>query len=239
MAPCRGLMSAEKQALELRGGAKARVLGTLAGWIVKAYGWTLRITVDDRAGVGEQSGQKLDRMLYTMWHNRIFVMGPAWRKISPNRKTVVLTSASKDGSALEAAMKVFRVEAIRGSTSRRSRAAMVGLMRKVREGYAVGVTPDGPRGPRYHMQAGVVKLAQASGVPVVPTRVEFGGVWRLNSWDRFCIPWPFSRVRVIFEPALEVPKELDDHEFETHRRRLEEAMRMGIEDLIPEENDQD
>lgn len=85
------------------------------------------------------------------------------------------------------------------------------------------------------MQAGVLKLAEAGGAPLVPVHVECLDAWRLRTWDRFQVPKPFSRVRVIFDPALAVPAGLADDEFEAWRLRVEEVLRRGAEGTISQE----
>jgi lysophospholipid acyltransferase (LPLAT)-like uncharacterized protein len=229
-------MAGVDKKLEKRGGRKERLVGSLAGWLIRIYGWTLRSEVIDRAGVFE--GKFAKGAVMPLWHNRLFAIGPIWKKYQGASKSAVLTSASSDGAIVEAGMRVFGCEAVRGSSSRRSRAAIVGVMRKIKEGFFVGITPDGPRGPRYVLQPGLVKIAQACRVPVIPVRVEYESAWRMNTWDRFCIPKPFSKVLVIFEVALDVPRELDEDAFEAQRLRIQEVLREGIDDLIPEDNDQ-
>lgn len=228
-------MSAEDRNLEKRGGGKERLGGTLVGWLIRLYNATLRLEVVDRAGV--QDERFSGGAMLAIWHNRLFVIGPVWQKSSEPRKTAVLTSASSDGAVVSSVMAVFGFEAVRGSSSRRGRAAMVGVMRKIKEKCFVGITPDGPRGPRYVIQGGVVKLAQACQVPIIPIRVELSKAWHLNSWDRFCIPYPFSKVTVIYEPALDVPRELSEVEFEEQRLQIQTVLRKGIDDLLPESDE--
>src|SRR5690606_9214875 len=120
-------------------------------------------------------------------------------KIGTHRKAVVLASASHDGAALASAMAVFGLGAVRGSSSRRGVAALIALKRALKSGVDVCITPDGPRGPRYGLQPGVVKLAASSGAPIIPIHVRFSSAWRLNTWDRFVLPKPFSRVHMIFD----------------------------------------
>ena len=127
-------------------------------------------------------------------------------------------------------MAVFGLGAVRGSSSRRGVAALIGLKRALIDGHDVCLTPDGPRGPRYQIQAGFVKLAQASGSPVVPVHVRFSSAWRLKSWDRFVIPKPFSRVVVTFAEAIYVPRDLDDAAFEKERLRIESILVNGTDD---------
>ncbi len=219
----------DEQRREIRGSRKASLTGWLAGWVMRVFGWTLRIEVDDRAGL---AGVHKGPVIYALWHNRIFVVPGAWRKaFGRTRRAVVLTSASHDGAMLARAVGVFGIGAVRGSSSRRGVAALVAMRKALRQGSDVCVTPDGPRGPRYRLQPGLVKLAETSTAPVVPVHVEFGAAWRLKSWDRFHVPKPFSRVRVVFDRALAVPAALSEDDFEGWRARIEEVLNAEVGDL--------
>ena len=146
----------------------------------------------------------------------------------------MLTSASHDGAMLARAVGVFGIGSVRGSSSRRGVAALVALRKALREGVDICLTPDGPRGPRYELQAGAVKLAQTGGVHVLPIHVEYSSAWCLKTWDRFHVPRPFSKVRVIFDEVLAVPAELSESEFEEWRLRIESILRAGVEDFTEE-----
>lgn len=151
------------------------------------------------------------------------------------RDSVVLASASKDGAAIEAAVGVYGVGSVRGSSSRRGAAALIALKKAAKAGKDLIITPDGPRGPRYSMQPGVIKLAQTTGVAVLPISLYFENCWRLKTWDRFIIPKPFSKMTLIFREPLEISRKLDEDEFEAARLNLETILREGIDDL-PEDH---
>ncbi len=148
----------------------------------------------------------------------------------PKRECVVLTSASKDGAVLASAVKVFKVGAVHGSSSRRGAAAIVALRRAAKAGKDLVFTPDGPRGPRYQLQPGVVKIAQTTGLLIVPMHIEYLSCWTLKTWDRFRIPKPFSKVRIALREPITVPRELDAEGFEKERLRLEKSLLEGITD---------
>jgi lysophospholipid acyltransferase (LPLAT)-like uncharacterized protein len=210
-----------KKGNEIRSDRKSAVLGMLAGWAMKLLGATLRFQVRDLAGVGAKD-PAVPPVIMILWHNRFFSVPPAWQKLcGSHRKMVVLTSASHDGDMVARAMAVFGLGAIRGSSSRRGVAALVGLKRASQEGLDICLTPDGPRGPRYIMQPGVIKLAESTGAPIVPIHVLFSSAWRLKSWDRFVIPKPFSRVEVTFGPAIHLSRGMDPETFENERLKLE------------------
>lgn len=218
----------------IRDSRKSRALGTVAGWLMRIWCSTLRYEIIDRHGICREEQLKKP-LVFALWHNRLFMVPLAWRKLTKGQRRInVLTSASHDGSALAHAMQVFDVGAVRGSTSRRAVAALVGLRRALQDGVDVCITPDGPRGPMYHLQAGAVKLAQSAGVPIVPIHVEPSAHWRLRSWDRFIIPVPFSHVRVIFDEALAIEPGLSDDAFEAERVRIESILRAGVRDPFSE-----
>jgi lysophospholipid acyltransferase (LPLAT)-like uncharacterized protein len=216
---------------EVRTSRKAEWLGIFAGWVMRLNFATLRVKWVDRCGILERDGLP-EPLIVALWHNRIFAGPPARAKRCGKwRRVVALTSASHDGATVARALQVFGYEPVRGSSSRRGAAALVGLRRALRGGKDAAITPDGPRGPRYVVQPGVVKLAQASGAKIVPLHVTYGSAWRLRTWDGFVVPKPFSRVTVTFDELLAVPKNLDEHGFEHWRRKIEQRMRDGVDDL--------
>jgi len=221
---------ADASRLEIRKNRKTAILGTLGGWLMRVWCATLRYEIIDRCGLGVRDGIP-GPVVYALWHNRLFVVPCAWKKLcGKHRQAVVLTSASHDGDALSRAVGAFGIGAVRGSTSRRAVAALVALKRALKEGVDVCLTPDGPRGPRYKLQGGLVKLAESAGAPVVPVHVEISSCWRLKSWDRFLVPKPFSRVRVIFDVALAIPPGLADDAFEAERVRIESILLAATDD---------
>jgi len=207
---------------EIRGNRKARLIGKTAGWLIRLVTATMRVEIVDNAGVSD--GRHPGSVVYSLWHNRIFCPACVLRKKLKGRTSVVLTSASKDGAILESAMAVFGTEAARGSSSRRGAAALVALRKAIKAGKDVTITPDGPRGPVYVVQPGVVKLSQASRAPIVIVDVELSNYWQLGTWDKFRIPKPFSKVKVTLNEPMVVPAELSEEEFEQVRLDLEKRM---------------
>ena len=219
-----------KKGTEIRSDRKSARLGTLAGWSMKLLAATLRLEIRDHCGIGNPA-QPLPPVIYILWHNRFFCVPPAWHRLcGRHRKTVALTSASHDGEVVARAMAVFGLGSVRGSSSRRGVAALVGLKRALREGFDICVTPDGPRGPRYQLQPGIIKLAESSGAPIVPIHVRFASAWRLKTWDRFVIPKPFSRVEVIFDQSITLPQDMEETQFENERLTLEKLLTDGTDD---------
>lgn len=224
-------MSAKRKTRhEISGDWKSALLGRLLGWAMKLITATLRVELHNPGRIGDPK-TPVSPIILMLWHNRFFVVPWVWLKMLRSKRRVsILTSASRDGDMVANAMEVFGFDAIRGSSSRRAVAALVGLKRALQAGHDVCLTPDGPRGPRYKLQAGAIKLAEATGAPIVMVHVRFSSAWRLGTWDRFVIPKPFSRVIVTFSESLQVPKGLDEQAMETERLKIESLLVAGTDD---------
>ena len=107
--------------------------------------------------------------------------------------------------------------------------ALLELSEILASGRDVLLTPDGPRGPAYELGQGIIFLAQKTGAPVVPINMEYSSCWRVKSWDRFIIPRPFSKVRVILGQPHHVNATSTPEEFENERLRLQNAMMSLVE----------
>ncbi len=161
---------------------------------------TLRVQWEDPSGKFAALPQA--PAIFCIWHNRLalsmFIFRKHVRDHRPSRQLAALISASKDGAFLAAILENFGVQPVRGSSSRRGPQALLELTTWVQRGYDLAITPDGPRGPRYVVQEGVMALAQLTGAPIVPVVYYASSKIALKSWDRFQIPLPFARCIVYF-----------------------------------------
>ena len=140
------------------------------------------------------------------------------------RKLAALVSASKDGALLAAVLGKFGVDQVRGSSSRRGPQALLELTTCGERGYDLAVTPDGPKGPRYIAQAGVISLAQITGFPIIAVTCNTRRKICLKSWDGFQIPLPFSRCELILNEPIFVPREACAVRREELRQELEDGL---------------
>jgi lysophospholipid acyltransferase (LPLAT)-like uncharacterized protein len=201
------------------------MIGWLLRILVSCIGATLRWRIEDPSGLLARA--VTEPMIFAFWHNRIFLMPYLFRKHWRRRqrdKVAVLVSASKDGEILARVLSKFDVICVRGSSSRRGKQALRELTRLVQEGYDAGITPDGPRGPKYQAQHGVISLAQLTGAPIMP--VSYSLAWKitLRSWDAFMIPLPFSRATLQLGSPLTVPLDADERTREDKRLALENML---------------
>lgn len=195
--------------------------------------FTLRKRAINENGRGDAWGQY--QCIIALWHNRVFVPCYFYRYVIKGRVPMsMLTSASKDGAMLSTIARDYGMRAVRGSSRRRGVAGFLDMLRELKEGCSMCITPDGPKGPRYRCHPGVIKLASVSGLPIIPVRIDFSSCWRVNSaWDGFIIPKPFSRVTLYWGKKLTVPENTDDEQVEAYCQKLEQALAAGRPDFPP------
>ena len=128
------------------------------------------------------------------WHNRLFAGTIFYLRYFPKRRLATLISASKDGAWLAGFVEKLGVRPVRGSRFNRGAQALRDMIAASSEGFDIGVSPDGSRGPLYDMKPGALKVALKTGAPIILLSLTHAGAWRLKTWDRFYIPHPFSKV---------------------------------------------
>ena len=134
-----------------------------------------------------------------IWHNRIAFTSYIKTRFRNKFPIYALVSPSKDGSILSGFFKSFGIDTERGSSNKNGARSAIQLIRRLRAGYDVCITPDGPRGPKYETKEGVFTIFEKSNSRMIIIRADFERAWTLKSWDAFQIPKPFSRIRLSAE----------------------------------------
>ncbi|QQL44155.1 lysophospholipid acyltransferase family protein [Sulfuriroseicoccus oceanibius] len=216
----------KKSIRRARRAVAAKAMPALIAGMIKLLGSTLRIRVEDPDNV---AGGEHGPMIWLFWHNRLLVMPVVYKKHLRSRQGSVLTSPSGDGEVLAQVIGKFGVGAIRGSSNKRGAAALREMVKLVRSGCDLCVTPDGPRGPKYRLNPGAVQVAAMTGAPLLPFRVRYDNCWELKTWDAFRIPKPFSKVEVVIGPLQPVENTKDADLFEQRRLEVQTLMVDGEE----------
>jgi hypothetical protein len=139
-------------------------------------------------------------LIYAVWHAGLL---PAlWQH--RGEPVTLLVSRHGDGGKLVAAVSRWGYRAVRGSTTRGGARALLSLTRVLQSGGSIALTPDGPRGPARVAKPGAVAAAQRSGATIVPVGISASFSWRPKSWDRFIVPRPFARIRMVYETPFTV-----------------------------------
>lgn len=173
----------------------SRILGgTLASLLARS--WRIQAIHENH---WEKLRETNESFLFVLWHESLLPL--LWR----HRKQgiAIVVSEARDGEYLATYAESIGYRLVRGSSTRGAARALLGAVRELEAGHPVAFTPDGPRGPRRELKQGVVAAAQRAAVRILPIHAEADRAWRFASWDRFMLPKPFARVRVVYgEPFL-------------------------------------
>lgn len=187
--------------------------------LINLIGKTVRFEVEGWENF-EAISQSGKIPIYTFWHNRIFLGTYFFRR----RKIVVITSQSFDGEYIARFIQRFGYGAVRGSSTRGGVAALVEMIRLMRQGLPMGFTIDGPKGPKYVAKIGACLLAKKTGNPLMPFSVEAEKFWQVKSWDNLQIPKPFTRAKLIINAPIYVAPTTSDEDLELKRLELQESL---------------
>lgn len=182
-----------------------------------------------------------------VWHSRFMMTPAAWSKMT--QKPHILISKSRDGDLVTYASKMLSAGVVRGSRKakfkdkeKRGAGALREMIDVLNQGDCIVMTPDGPRGPRMHMGEGALRLAKLSGTPVLALAISVSNNKLFNSWDRFMLPLPFGRGKIIFAGPVSVAKDASNEDVESARKKLENMLNqatqkcdtdMGSEVIMP------
>lgn len=179
--------------------------GAAAGLIGLVRRTTRWQVVNEQAAKAAWAGEQ--PLIVAFWHNRLAMMPYCWPSARPFH---MLISAHPDGRLIAKTVAHFGIDAVAGSSRRGGAEALRALVRLARDGASIGITPDGPRGPRMRIREGALALARLSGVPIVPAAVSVRRRIVLGTWDRLIIALPFSRGAMVWGNPIAVPRDADD-----------------------------
>ena len=198
-----------------------RLIAPLVNGLYRFWCKTLRYTEVNR-DLSTSYMQQGKLLVFTLWHDELFPL--PYRRGDWSLFTVV--SRSQDGEYLAGILKSVGLGTVRGSSSRGGLAALlqaVRLMKEQKQHACISV--DGPRGPRHEVKDGAIFLAQHVPAYIVPVRMYASKVKKFASWDRFQLPWPFARVRMIYGDPYQVEADdLTPDALERDRQRLKEKL---------------
>jgi len=165
-------------------------------------------------------GREHGPVIWAFWHYTQAFVGYAGR----NRGARVLISVHQDGEFVARLLKGIGYDAVRGSTTRGGTQALMELA-GTESAQDLAITPDGPKGPPEHVHPGIIMLAQVTGRPIMPIGAAVKPCRRLHGWDRFMVPYPFSKVLGVIGDPLLVPADTNAEGRERYRRHLEETLK--------------
>lgn len=201
------------------------VLPRLFKLLLTAIMLTCRVRFINREIIDERRNQQQPFIL-SFWHDNVIT--GLW--CFKHRNINIMISKSKDGQFIANCAKQFGFGSVAGSTSSGAARATRQMLKLLKQKQAVAITPDGPRGPRYKLQPGVLWIAALSKQPLIPFHIECSRQWQFNSWDRIKLPKPFSKVYVHIGAPYNVDRVLLDQEPETVIHEVEQKMLKNVTD---------
>jgi lysophospholipid acyltransferase (LPLAT)-like uncharacterized protein len=166
-------------------------------WVV-LHGQTPAGLVDQKQG-----------FIVSFWHQRLFMAVCGW--VYPSPFSMIISSHG-DGQLIAKTVQRFGILWIAGSTSKGGAQALKGAIRRLKAGEVVGITPDGPRGPKFKAQSGVIAMAHISDAPIVPFTYAMTHEITLKTWDEFKLPLPFGRGVILWGKPIRILKKMNTHE---------------------------
>jgi lysophospholipid acyltransferase (LPLAT)-like uncharacterized protein len=194
-------------------------------FIVKVISSTYRLKIVDAQN--ESRILENGSLIYASWHQRFF---PGITFFARRKPIAIMISPSRDGEYMAHIVNILGWNAVRGSSSRKGKEALDKLKELALAGHKIGHIVDGPKGPFGVVKPGLIRIAQFTGMPIVPTITSAQNKWSFNSWDKFMVPKPFSRVLIRFGEAVHVKADLSEDEFEQKRLLVEKNMKKLYED---------
>lgn len=198
-------------------------MARVISWVMRGWMQTMSIQYRPLVNYLENDRPELlgdTRYVFAFWHEHIL----AHVYFSARPDSAALIGTHSDAELIAQVGQHLGLSVIRGSTSRGGARALINMIRTGAK--HIGISPDGPRGPRRTCQLGIVYLASVTGLSVVPVSVGYRRVWRAKSWDRFAVPMPFGRIRIVSGHPIHVPPKGGEAGLEPYRLEVERMLNL-------------
>lgn len=202
---------------------KIALIGHLGALLLSCLRRTLRLKIIANPALGQIWSADSPSVL-VFWHNQQLMMPWIYldqEKGHKKKPISALISQSKDGRFIAKAMDVLKIGSVAGSSSRGGKEALIQLVRLIKSGSHIAITPDGPKGPLHKVKIGALKASQLTGARILPACFAAEKVWRFGSWDKMILPKPFSKSVMLYGEPLLVPREASNEEIQQLADKLE------------------
>ena len=164
-------------------------------------------------------------VIFAFWHGDLLMQPYLYYQFRKIPKANVLISDHFDGQIIARIMRYFKLGTIHGSTTRGGAKVLIQGLKSLSEGYDIGITPDGPKGPRHEMSDGAVIMAQKRQTKVIVYSCVPSKFWQLSSWDRFTVPKPFGVIDFYSSEPIDVSGlEMDEAKALIKMKLMEHAL---------------
>lgn len=160
-------------------------------------------------------------IIFACWHGELLMLPYLYKKYRKIPHAKVLISNHFDGMLISKTIKYFGLGTLAGSTNRNAARVLIQGIKTLKDGYDIGITPDGPKGPIYEVADGIIVMAQKTKCKIVLVGIKPTKFWQLNSWDKFIIPKPFGTLNYYSTKPIDI----SDLELEEARILIKERLK--------------
>ena len=146
--------------------------------------------------------------IYALWHDQLLLSPFTWQT---KNRIDILISKHKDGDIIADLIKYHGFNSIRGSTNNPNKekekntiSSIRKIIKTLKAYVSIGITPDGPRGPRHKVSEGTINIARISNKKILPMALAYKEQWVLNTWDKFIIPKPFNKICIVWGDTIDI-----------------------------------
>ena len=162
--------------------------------------------------------------ILAFWHSQLMMIGFSWKK---NKNVNILASGHSDGKFGAIVGKYFNLNNIQTSKKNKS-ISLKSIFKLLNDNNYIGITPDGPRGPKEIVSEGIIKIAKSSKVPIIPIGFWSSKNFKLKSWDSFLITLPFSKCSFVWSKPLEIPYNIQENQIQHYQKLLQEKINQSV-----------
>ena len=159
-------------------------------------------------------------IIFACWHGELLMLPFLYNRFRKTPHAKVLISPHFDGELISRTIKYFGLGTLAGSSDKNPARVLIQGIKTLKEGYDIGITPDGPKGPRHEVADGVIVMAQKAKVKVILLEVKPSAYWQINSWDKFTIPKPFGTINYYASEEID----LTEMDLESARALIKEGL---------------
>lgn len=145
-----------------------------------------------------------ETFIMACWHGELLMIPYAYTRYKKNPHVKLVISEHFDGNLIAKTLNFFGFDTIRGSSTRGGAKALIQSIKEIKNGYDLGITPDGPKGPRHEVHDGIVAMAQKAKVKIALVEIKPSKFWQLKSWDKFVIPKPFGTISYYISDLIDI-----------------------------------
>ena len=199
------------------------ILGFFTFLYIRAVNLTSSIQFENES-IPKQFWSKDRPFILAFWHSQLMMIGFSWKK---KQNVNILASSHSDGRFGAIVGKYFNLNNIQTSEKNKSVSLRI-IFKLLNDNNYIGITPDGPRGPKEIVSEGIIKIAKSSKVPIIPIGFWSSKNYKLKSWDSFLITLPFSKCSFVWNKPLEIPYNIQENQIQHYQKLLQEKINQSV-----------